>query len=304
MKDKYIKKEPFLFIYIPSYNRFSHLEWQLDQLTKQIDPFRSRVRVLVSNNNSQDGDYNALALKYKPYPIEFRNNPANIGGNANITLGFVFARENEFIWILSDDDRITSFALDTIFSALDNSIDVLHIGFYPESRKANLQLDNLFTITKGAGFGLISVGIFNMSFFRQYIFCGFDYLDSSFPHLAIIMAALRDENNAVMATARHDMVFTSEILDTHGTGDYAVSSVGFGYLADFLPIDHRHQFLSAWIKDGWVAFLNTELHYKNKYNRALGYLLITSPFIFIFLIFMRVAKKAQNFFKFFKSKLK
>jgi hypothetical protein len=282
------KKEPFLFIYIPSYNRFSNLEWQLDKLAKQIDPYRSRVRVLVSNNNSQDGDYDALALKYEPYPIEFRNNPANIGGNANITLGFIFARENEFIWILSDDDRITSFALDIIFSALDNAIDILHIGIYTESGRANLELNNLFTITKGAGFGLISVGILNMSFFRQYIVYGYDYLDSSFPHLAIIMAALRDKKNAVMATARHDMIFTSEILETHGTGNYAVSSVGFGYLADFLPTADRAVLLRGWLRSNWRGFFAAKKTNQTSYNKALGYILITRPSLILILCFAKV----------------
>ena len=258
---------------------------------------------MVSNNNSQDGDYTALALKYKGYPIEFRSNPENIGGNANITLGFIFAKENEFLWILSDDDRITPVALDAIFSALDSTTDILHIGTYPESRKTNLQLNNLFTLPKGAGFGLISTGILRMSFFRQYIVYGFEYLDSSFPHLAIIMAALRDKNNAVMATTRHDLVFTSEILETHGSGNYAISSVGFGYLADFLPKDDRRQFLWAWLRGGWITFLNAKRWYKQKYNRALGYLLITSPLLFTFLIFMKVLVKAKKIFQIFKSKL-
>lgn len=303
MNDKYNKKEPLLFIYIPSYNRFSYLELQLDKLTKQIDLFKGQVRVLVSNNNSNDGDYTVIAEKYRSYPIEFRYNPGNIGANANITLGFTFARENEFLWILSDDDRISPFALDSIFSALDDTTDILHIGMYSESVKKNLRLSNLFTLPKGAGFGLISVGILNMNFFRQYIIHGFDYLDSSFPHLAIIMAALRDKNSALMATVRHDLVFSGEVLETHGSGDYAISSVGFGYLADFFPKNFRRQFLWTWLRGGWIHFLNARKLYKNKYDRALGYLFLTSPTIYTFLVFMRVLVKIRQAIQIFKRKL-
>ena len=289
------KNKPTLFIYIPTYDRYKFLEKQIDNLVQQLPSFKSRVRILVSNNNSQDGNYKALLSKYVDEPIEFRDNPGNIGANANITLGFVFAKKDEFLWILSDDEMITPFALQEIFSKINSSIDVVHIGEYETIEYKKLQLNNMLTLPKGAGFGLISVGIFNMKFISQYLINGFDYLDSSFPHLAILMAALNGNKCATMACIRHDLVFTSEILMTHGTGDYTVSSVGFGYLGDFFQERERNKLLWSWLKDNWRGFLDIKHKNQIKYNKALGYLAITNPAMFVFLIVARLPRWLLTF---------
>jgi len=262
-----------LFIYIPSCNRGTLLEYQLDTLALQIGGFRDRVRILVSDNHSTDPAYSLLKGKYKDsLNISFRANPGNIGGNANITLGFVFANSDEYLWILSDDDKITHTALKEIFSALDQEPDFVHIGNYDGLKEETLTLDNLFSLPSGAGFGLISVVIFKVTFINDHIIAGFDYLESSFPHLALVMDALRAKGSARLFCTSHEIIFTGEMLETHGTGDYAISALGFGYLADFMDKSEKEKFLWDWISSTWKEFFAARDKYPSRFYKAYGYI--------------------------------
>ncbi len=186
------KFTPKLCIYIPSFRRATLLERQLKKLKTQIPKFLGQIRILVSLNEVNHA-YLSIIKEYQCEQIKFRSNPGNIGGNANITMAFVFAEADEFLWILSDDDMITEDALESIMMSLDCSCDLVHIGDYKVLANVKISMTNVFAVTKGAGFGLISVVIFNMRVIKDYLESGFSYLDSSFPHLAILLAALRDK---------------------------------------------------------------------------------------------------------------
>ena len=289
-----VKSSPSLFIYIPTFNRVKLLERQLEALSSQLVDFPGRVRILVSINDASNLEYDSLMGKYSCENIFFRENPGNLGGNPNITLGFIFARIDEFLWILSDDDMVLPDSLQEIFSAIGNHLDIIHIGEYDNREVLDLNLQNFLILPKGAGFGMISAAIFNIKYFSTYLRYGFEYLDSSFPHLAILMAALKKEGVLKMGCALHSNVFSGEKLDTHGSAEYAVSSLGFGYLADFLSGGAKVRFLDGWFKASWRGFLAAKETHRTKYNRALGYFLVTHPKIIIYIFSAKWIRHISN----------
>jgi GT2 family glycosyltransferase len=114
-----------LFIYIPTYNRPNAIRAQLSALAPQVANHKDRVRVLVSDNASPHGIYDDLQKEFGTDYIRFRKNAGNIGGNANIMLGFVFAKSDEFLWILSDNDIVTPTAIEYLISQLRTDIDFI-----------------------------------------------------------------------------------------------------------------------------------------------------------------------------------
>jgi glycosyltransferase involved in cell wall biosynthesis len=276
-----------LFIYIPSYNRASLAKRQLDNILSQLSGFQDQVRVLVSNNCSMDPGYLTIEKDYNFPQISIRSNPGNIGGNANISLGFIFANPDEYLWILSDDDLITPESLEEIFAAINRNPDIIHIGDYEEIKEKTLTLENIFTLPRGAGFGLISSEIFKIEYIKDFIFNGYDYMDSSFPHLAILMSTLRQKKAAKLVCIRHKLVFTGKVLPTHGTGDYSISRLGFGYLADFLPYSCRKKFIWNWLSSTWREFFQAKSKSPFLYSKVYGYI---GSFGLKFLVFLNVCR--------------
>jgi glycosyltransferase involved in cell wall biosynthesis len=289
-----------LCIYIPSYRRSDLLERQLKELVPQIAKFLGVVRVLVSLNEVDDLYQNVIEA-YQSEQIKFRFNPGNIGGNANITLAFVFAEPDEFLWILSDDDMITENALDYIIPSLDCSYDLVHMGDYQILSDKKINMTNVFTATSGAGFGLISVVIFNMKSIKKYLEFGFLYLDSSFPHLAILLSALREKKEFLVKLVCHNKVFTSEPLVTHGGGNYSISYLGFGYLSDFFNEKQGGQLLNSWLHENWRGFMMARKINKSYGDKAIGYLAFRAPILVlqIYLIAMlnRIASTVCKIFR-------
>ena len=96
-----------IFIYIPTYERQKSLQSQLSILKPQIVKYKDSVRVLVRDNNSEGDYFLEISQEFQGLEnISFEKNFGNIDGNANIALGFSSAKEDEFIWLLSDNDII------------------------------------------------------------------------------------------------------------------------------------------------------------------------------------------------------
>jgi hypothetical protein len=287
-----IMKNKKLFIFIPTYSRSEYLEKQLINISKDLFEFRDRIRVIVSWNYDGGGQYDLFKKKYSNPNIEFRENVGNIGGNANIMLGFVFAKRDEYLWILSDDDLVLEGAVSEIFKELSNNYSLYHIGDYNFKFNSQLSIENVFTVTKGAGFGLISSTIYDVNKFCNYFKVGFDYIESSFPHLAILLSHLNDNKNINFGGIVHSKIFTGIELPSHGTGDYSISATGFGYLGDFLQTSERKSFVRGWLFTGYSLFFSARKSNKYYFYKALGYYIIRDPLlIFIFCgLFFRIIK--------------
>ncbi|MDP2232405.1 MAG: glycosyltransferase family A protein [Actinomycetota bacterium] len=105
-----------LFVYIPTYNRPDSLRRQLAALVGQRQDWPGDMRVLVSDNCSSALSSDDLAAISSEFNVKVRRNAGNIGGNANIALGFVFAQADEYLWILSDNDTIAPNAISYLAS--------------------------------------------------------------------------------------------------------------------------------------------------------------------------------------------
>ncbi|MBA4383767.1 MAG: hypothetical protein C0410_03455, partial [Anaerolinea sp.] len=117
-----------LFIYIPTYNRPKSLEKQIASLSSQVTRHKDCVRILVNDNASPTNLFFELEEKYSSENIVFHKNSGNIGGNANIALAFTYAKNDEFLWILSDDDLLTDNAVDYILSNLEDTVEFININ--------------------------------------------------------------------------------------------------------------------------------------------------------------------------------
>ena len=114
-----------LYIYIPTFNREVELNEQLQALvraSRHID--RSQVFIHVNDNNSTYSTEH-IETFCSDNDIKYTKNPANLGGNANILLGFIHAHSAEYLWILSDNDLVTDKSLTKILSGLKGKPDFL-----------------------------------------------------------------------------------------------------------------------------------------------------------------------------------
>jgi len=262
------------------------LKNQLDKLAPQINSSNTtlEISIVISINEDSLDDYSQIISTYESKKIIFRRNFDNIGGNANITLGFVLYHSFKYIWILSDDDYIHPNCIKYLIPAISQNYDFIHIGDYSDidyhKPPIKLSNNNIFDITKGAGLGMISTGIINFDFIRSSVHYAYDYMSSSFPHLAIYMGALKKKGHGTLGLVEHSKVFTGEELLTHGGADYSVSLYGFLYLADFLDMRNQKLFLKNWFLGCYEIFFRERKKNQIKFNKASGYLLMYYPSIF------------------------
>ena len=116
-----------LSICIPTYNRVNSLIEQVNCLIPQIQSGQDNIELVISNNCSTDctSEYlNQLSLDY-PW-IVINNNTTNIGGISNFKKLIEIAT-GQFIWLLGDDDAISSDAVSKIMNVLYENEDVAHV---------------------------------------------------------------------------------------------------------------------------------------------------------------------------------
>lgn len=125
-----------LTIAIPTYNRSKRLEKCLLDLCKAIaeSSCKQDIAVFVSNNGSQDTTDQIVMQcgeQYKKNGIPFfsRTAESNEGFDANV-LACYKGCNSEYVWFLSDDDNISSGAIDVIVKDIDEySPSVLYYNF-------------------------------------------------------------------------------------------------------------------------------------------------------------------------------
>jgi glycosyltransferase involved in cell wall biosynthesis len=241
-----------LFIYLPTYNRPESLRTQLLALLPQIKELSTEdVRLLICDNASE---------KYKKEDIlrdlptmenvEIRQNGGNIGANANIALGFVFAQPNEFLWILSDNDIVLPNAVQYVLSMLDPKVD-----FYCFINGAESVQDVLHKWSDGCQttmewrMGLISDALYNMATIRHVVEEAFYYHNSSFPHLAVACAAARKKGATLFRLLPRMMINGEEASSHEQPTDYSLARVCMPLLVPLFPTWEAKSFSRKWL---WI----------------------------------------------------
>ena len=250
-----------LFIYIPTYNRPKAIRAQLAALMPQVAKHKDRVRVLVSDNTSSHSVYDDLRKEFSTDNINFRRNPGNIDGNANIILGFVFARPDEFLWMLSDNDIVAENTIDLLMPNLREDIDFLSIwDQVKEEKKITYYWKDGWVFPVSEGIGLISGLVINMSSVLPYISSAFHFHNSSFPHLAVVFATAKGKEKLTFRTLP---LISMNRSPTETLGDYNLAWAGMPLLSELMPFDKAKIFAYGWLK---VTGINFYRQKNGKYN--------------------------------------
>jgi hypothetical protein len=251
-----------LFIYIPTYNRNTALSKQLQSLIPQIIKYKDCVRVFVNDNCSPDSIIESIKKKLPAPNIEYRRNPGNINGNANISLGFIFAQEDEFLWILGDNDFIRQNALDLLIPILEKNSDFDLINLNPDIDDINAEVYKWDDGWKYDRFTLISNVIYNMKTVAPYTSSLFYYHNSSFPHVALIISTVRGISKIKVLSVPRKNIFDQEISSREHPADYSLSYAGFLTLALLLPPKRARTFCLKYLLSrlGIKYHLNRKKH--------------------------------------------
>jgi glycosyltransferase involved in cell wall biosynthesis len=256
-----LETHPTLFVYIPTYNRPSTLRRQLDALTSQRGDWPGRVRILVNDNASPTFSDEAAASMGREYGIEVRSNLGNVQANANIALGFVFARPQEYLWILADDDIVCEGALQAIATqGLVGDPEVVTF-----ETKSMQPASVVHTWREGWDWigetGLISNVIYKAQVVAAQASQAFFYHNSSFPHLAVLMATMRERGSLRFRVVPRALVLMPPAHHGEEEGDYSLSLSGMPQLAPLMAPEDAARFCSLWLREQGPRFVK----YRDKY---------------------------------------
>ena len=282
-----------LFIYIPTYNRPQAIRKQLEVLYPQIIKHDKHVRVLINDNGTPEGKNDNLLDDFKAQNIELRKNPGNIGICANIALGFVFAKDDEHLWILSDNDIIKPDALDYLFAEIDdiNTYFVVPFkahneNFYPVNYEKDKIVtykwdDNLWHCSCSDknfmwfGIGIdniiaISHGIYSVKQIKQSLSESFKYHNTILPHTAVILGTIK-QNSEVTFKLFNKCIFDDYVTSKENLTDYTFLASAKPQLINLLPKINAKDYALRWIKNSADALYFTQFYNKEEYfNTALS----------------------------------
>lgn len=253
-----------LFIYIPTYNRPDALATQLASLMPQVLQYPDHVRLMICDNDSGKTQYSELAKKYADYEnVICRKNAGNIGGNANIALGFIFVEAGEFLWILSDNDIVSDKAVSFILSHIDNEIDFY---CFNDSVKEPLVVEhdwhNGWDVPMDWRMGLISDGLYNANTIKNSAEDAFYYHNSSFPHLAVACSAAKKKGVVKFKLLPRSEINNSLYGSTECPTDYSLANVCMPLLVPLFPKTAAKAFCLKWLKNhGVYLYRNRAKHY-------------------------------------------
>lgn len=118
-----------LTICIPTYNRAVFLRDALESVQDNIEQLSDKVGlvdVVVSDNCSSDSTARVVNEFRATIPITYKVNEENVGADENIRRCASLAR-GEYIWLLSDDDAMTDYAISHLFALLSAFPDVAYV---------------------------------------------------------------------------------------------------------------------------------------------------------------------------------
>lgn len=237
-----------LLIYIPTFEREAALKEQLGRLIPQLS---ADVTLMVNDNNSSSYDVFELE-KASGGTFQARKNKGNIHGNANILLGFIFANDFDYLWVLSDNDIVAPNCLTHILTALESRPDYLVFSkAHIEPSKETVLYENGWFVTTGI-MGLISAGIYCVDSIRNQIYQGFYYHNSSFPHLAIILGHLREAGEASVSVLPQGWIIESDFEVKQA--NYLFSAVGLPQLYSLIHPAKQLEFLRRWLTENHIPY--------------------------------------------------
>ncbi|HHT9158551.1 MAG: hypothetical protein A2047_01020 [Omnitrophica bacterium GWA2_41_15] len=260
-----------LFIYIPTYSRPEALRKSLGTLVHQAKKYADRVRIMVSDNDSPGCVNDGILSEFVFENLSFRKNPSNIGGNANMNLGFVFAKKDEFLWILGDDDYLCDNALDKIFSC-DGDLDLILLTHISSPALSNYSIERSYK--EWMSF-FVSANIFNMKTFGVFIENVFYYHNTSYPHVAIQWLAAMTVNRQLkmMMLPLSGMIVRTVSTENNTGENYSLAWTGALGLVTILEKSEGSKFAIFWLRHYGINLLLYKNRFPHNYEQSISIIL-------------------------------
>nr|GFA40981.1 hypothetical protein [Tanacetum cinerariifolium] len=190
----HMSQSALLTICIPTYNRAS-IATTVQALLPQLRP---EVQLKIFDNCS-DIPVTEILREHLVDNISIVRNSINVGAAGNILKCFEYC-ETEWMWLLSDDDKVVSSAIDNILSTIKQHPDVAYIKFnsdvgdiafdVKEEVVATGQKD---FINKANNFGnilFLSSAVYNVQEIRKGIKAAYYFTPTFSPHVIFTLAYL------------------------------------------------------------------------------------------------------------------
>ena len=122
-----------LTISIPTYKRRQYVVENVQHLLPQLLAHQDEARLIVTDNHSEDGTYEALQPIAQQYPalITIYEQEENIGWMNNFFFGIERA-DSDYVYLLGDDDIVSPDFLDIVLPILrksDERLGMLHFNY-------------------------------------------------------------------------------------------------------------------------------------------------------------------------------
>ena len=192
-----------LTVAIPTYNRNEVLRETLAHLLPQLT---DDCELLLVDNHSDVPIEETLRNLFDAHPnVRHRivRNRFNIGGAANILRCFELCN-TPWIWLFGDDDHPTPDAVSIIFQHVDEHPDCCFFNFVsPHFKRARQQVtvgcdDFIRKFDDWPNLLFMSVGVFHCPTIMPQLRFGYQYMYSSAPHLAMMLASLRNDSTCLL----------------------------------------------------------------------------------------------------------
>ena len=200
-----------LTIAVTTFNREDGLRAALQSILVQLP---AGVKVLVLDNHSTKPASEALAdliLDNTEKQITVHRNVVNVGVGANFLRGFEVC-DTDWIWFLTDKAILRPGAVERVLSAIREHTNCIFMNFEVEnSPPSSFPKRSMSIVTTGRR-GLIDNILYYGSIIdqmtlvyyvprvREAVHVGYLYIYSSAPQLAIVLAALRDDDRCFLSS--------------------------------------------------------------------------------------------------------
>lgn len=198
-----------LCVYIPTFGRPESCRDQVERIARQREQFGPAEVILVVAING-DASYDADLLRSRGADIVVHR-PVNLGGDANICLGYEYLATADYLWILSDDDPIHESALQTLVHVLRQRPDLV-VGTFGEPDSSQIcpraQGD---LMAAGAFLDFVSASIYRSDRFVDLVDYAFQYIVTRYPHACLLNEAERRGRLANVSLVRLDRLVDSSL---------------------------------------------------------------------------------------------
>lgn len=245
-----------LTIAIPTYNRNKEI---VNCVGSLISQFTNECCLLIIDNHSQIPVEESLKDLLTDSDIQSKTlrNSVNVGLSANIMRCFEYC-ETEYLWVIGDDDLAAPNAIETIFKYINKFPQSIFFNFVTPmvSRNNDIQTKGLNNFLDGvdsiSNIGFISASFYKASIFREKIRIGYHYGYSFYPHLALIIASLENDEECVIS--KEQIALFTEYPTDEQRWSEITNTLGMPILLEIPNSDYSKQKLFQVLIQGMAGY--------------------------------------------------